>query len=70
MPIQLPAVTGHGSHCSGPGRFPPECLVIISRHERKRIDICSRIHAPLVKFVIGDVREETHVVDVMKDANY
>jgi UDP-N-acetylglucosamine 4,6-dehydratase len=50
--------------------YKPKQIVVFSRDEKKQYDMRNRIHNPIVKFIIGDVRERDRVFQALKGVDY
>ncbi len=50
--------------------YSPSSIIIFSRDEKKQFDMRNRLHTPILKFVIGDVRERDRVFQAMKGVDY
>ncbi len=48
----------------------PKSIIIFSRDEKKQHDMRNLYNSPILKFVIGDVREKETVDKVMEDVDY
>ncbi|MEW5878966.1 MAG: UDP-N-acetylglucosamine 4,6-dehydratase (inverting) [Pseudomonadota bacterium] len=51
-------------------RYRPRRLVVFSRDELKQYDMQRAIDDPCLRFFIGDVRDETRLVQAMRDVDY
>jgi len=51
-------------------RYKPRRLVVFSRDELKQYDMQREIDDPCLRFFIGDVRDETRLVQAMRDVDY
>lgn len=50
--------------------FSPKSIIIFSRDEKKQFDMRNAMHNPVIKFIIGDVRERERVFQAMKGVDY
>ncbi len=50
--------------------FSPKSIIIFSRDEKKQYDMRNAMHSPVMKFIIGDVRERERVFQAMKGVDY
>jgi len=50
--------------------FSPKSIIIFSRDEKKQFDMRNAMHSPVLKFLIGDVRERDRVFQAMKGVDY
>jgi UDP-N-acetylglucosamine 4,6-dehydratase len=50
--------------------FSPKSIIIFSRDEKKQYDMRNAMHSPVMKFIIGDVRERERVFEAMKGVDY
>lgn len=48
----------------------PKRIIIFSRDEKKQFDMRNKFDNPLLKFVIGDVREPESILRAMEDVDY
>lgn len=48
----------------------PKEIRIFSRDEKKQFDMRNRLKSPILKFIIGDVRDKDSISKAMKDVNF
>lgn len=50
--------------------FQPKRIIIFSRDEKKQFDMRNKFNSPLLKFIIGDVRESESILRAMENVDY
>ncbi|OGY09464.1 MAG: UDP-glucose 4-epimerase [Candidatus Blackburnbacteria bacterium RIFCSPHIGHO2_01_FULL_44_64] len=55
---------------SGLLKFEPQRIIIFSRDEKKQHDMRNEYNSPLLKFIIGDVREKESLEKIMDGVDY
>lgn len=53
-----------------PPKSLPKEIIIFSRDEKKQFDMRNKLKNPILKFIIGDVRDRENVFKVMKKVDY